>query len=393
PCFLPDVGTGGQVEDIPLSENNDSCSEYHRNPSTGALYLVVYGPREKNDAGEMESHAFYVQVGVQKESEGWIDYWGAAEIKKGLEGQKASANPDEKQMIQGIIDAVTAIDSTILRGTGNTGLLLNRALNDAFSESNLFQNQTTTYNRKDAYCWEAFEGEYTGDEKYRAWMKHSIIGGFIASKMSNAVSGDAYGIPDDELNRMIGFSVSFMFEGSGFSLPLYNGFGQFDNIDLVGIAHLLKGMIKEERRSRDDDRGKWYVPLFESHNPMNIHVSYKNGNDSHDVFSRFNNGEGLSWKTVTRSRFLNIIAGVGVLIIKARDYVSEYNPPLKYSNRSAFFWFEAARRYNGGLQDETNDANYERICNYMSNFKSLDGRYGEQVYYYYDYLLKISGIY
>ncbi len=392
PCYLPDVGNGDSIPMIDISGNNDCCYIYYRDVTTGIIYRDVIIPGEGNTTST-------IRVAVGKDTSSGRVRYSLQEIVEGLESQKeGDENSPRNQCIDGIIDAIKAISKSIVHDASGYSLVYSLAA--AFAQSDAFQEQTTTYNgeKNEITCWDAFDRDYVGKDKYYQWMKHSIIGGFIASKMSTdrinipgtaIAPTSAIGVSESDLNRMIGFSVSFMYDRSGYDMPLYSSNG---TMDLVGVANLMKAMIREERRARGS-----IVP-GEKSNLSNVNEYYWNdhageventvvpGNKRSKYFAEFDSGDGsLTYEAINNSQFLSVIAGVGVLFISA-DMVMNYERPV-YEKYSVGFWLESARRYNGGGEGITNDTNLTRIKNYCSNFKYFDDRYSRYVDQYVDEFL------
>lgn len=350
PCALDD-NNHSHPEVIYINQNYDYCILVMRDLS-GNLSMFIDTP-----AGSVR-----VYVGYKDLKTGKVTYHSISHIIRQLEGsiQDLHENSPLKRAIKGVIEGLKALN------TGVEGLR-SGDLVKAIEQSNLIVTE----------LWSDFLSEYTGSNRLGTFMKHAIIGGFIASKLNYSLHSG------EKENRMIGFAVSYMYEQyyikTGNKIKIYGGVNSSDTIDLVGIANLVKAIISVEVTFKSGSDKK---------NIMNVHEkSFKRGNTG-DYLKDFK----LTFGDIANNTFYSVIAGVAVLFEstnKARAMLNANNRSDRHD--SVFFWLEAARAYNGGCPEcgGTGLKNRSVTALYVSSFYNIDNRYKPSILLYFKYLFDL----
>jgi hypothetical protein len=158
-------------------------------------------------------------------------YYTLTQIIEHLEYNEKGSNFSKeviKQILQGIKEALTSIGGLNFD---------NEALASDIVGAVIESNRMLKKNANGISDWDLWDREYAGLNKLGKFIKHSIIGGYIATKMKVRKSDDETELAD---NRKIGFAVSYANENNSYGLFLYiPGSFQTSIIDLVGVANLV----------------------------------------------------------------------------------------------------------------------------------------------------------
>ena len=290
-----------------------------------------------------------ISVGKGKETTNgfvWTEHYSPDVIIKQLIEHKYGKSQEVRDFIDGIIEGVKAIASgtgawsgKVNKGDVHLGMGLGEALARAVEQSNLMV----------AELWDDFNKNYTGPNKNSQFMKHAIIGGYIASQMGSMLCELFRTHNLGKMKREIGFATSYMYEifqrlNPGIKLNIH---GYDGKMDLVGIANLMLAMFIEEWRARFDSPEFIRIKDGTINDVGNISggANWK-ANFTGSGAAYFNNMFTADGYDKTKSsRFMNIMASMAVFFSKT-ELVKTYQ--RHESLNSVTFWLEAARRYNGG---------------------------------------------
>jgi hypothetical protein len=351
PCYLPDLGNGDSIPMIDISGNNDTClANLNLHTDDGkTCYIIIILPNKA------PVKVYLGTVSVGSDGSFTIGRWySIGEIK--VVGPYGPLTQETSDFIDGIKEAFEFMGNSI------NGLLSGK---DVFEAIN-YMNQYLT-----KYQWEVFSkvtSNYDVKDQRIQFMKHAIIGGYIASKMRNF--SDATGTPYADEGRMnfeIGFWVSFYAErattwyntkfNTNYTIPL---FSTADEMGLIAIAELVKilSVAEHSHLKRVNEEKQMGNPLaFLQENAMNVtSLPHK----SEDGWWLFNGYVDKSGKTLipaisfsglehigVMNRFTNVGLGVRILFNKLQEPKATGEDPTFSHAQSLLAWLKAARLYNG----------------------------------------------
>ncbi|MCE5223017.1 hypothetical protein LLG10_02350, partial [bacterium] len=234
---------------------------------------------------------------------------------------------------------------------------------------------------------EGYFGSFRGislesDEKdATTFMKHAIIGGYIATKMQK-YDDNAY----NQYDTIIGFWVSFWMEQSGIQMKIMPGYSgvpkETESSCLIDLANIVKAMILQESHF---GKGKDDINKPDNDGMIGLMQVYKNRSGWDFITSDYAKyGKELNFNEYTDEKghetknkkalnpFNNIGIGVGHLYAKLTGSEKTYKystgergaPTLKQ-------WLDAAGHYNGSGPSGSYRQNIASII-----FKGIDNREG-----------------
>ncbi len=382
-CLVPDLNIGGPSY-LSFYNNYDTCS-------LDPLYRDVFGNIYR-DIKLPDGSTIRLKVAQDKLIGGrWNRKW-ITDVKDITDQLDAllKENPfwsrEKKEYIRGIRDAVISIAN----GTKGLGLPIGEKLALAIDQANLIVSE----------LWGDFNIEYDGPDKNAQFMKHAIIGGFIASQMGS-MSSKLFKTHDiDAVKREIGFSVSYMHEifqrlNPDYKMEIFNGGAYAGNrMDLVGIANLMLAIFVEEWRARGDSAGGVKKRDGTINDVGNVNGLAWRGNFFNDDGSSASGSAYFkylfsadNYNATKSSRFMNVLASTAILFSKTELVKAEFVMANRSESvNSVFSWLEAARRYNGGADNGGTYRHRRRIRNFVSNFAAIDKRFSYSIRTYSDYM-------
>ncbi len=359
PCAVDDLNINSKPElQFTVDQSNDYCVLAYRN-SQGEIFIPIDTP-----AGTVN-----LVIGRRIGGVDW--FYSFNDIIENLRNMwRLTRNPALRQALRGIIDGISALVSGV-DGLTHFNLI------DAIYQSNLITRE----------LWSDFESAYKGDSPVRTFMRHAIIGGYIASQMGSIDPGTSFAKRhnQDQLKREIGFTVSYIYEifqtlNPSINLKIHrSGLNLDSRMDLVGIANITLAIFAAEWESRLDPIFGRDEPigLIDGYNDVgNIHKGTWNIKGERD-FDRYLDNltiRDFTHRQIRRSnRFYNVMASVAILFSKV-DSVKTYLS----SPDSVFFWLETMRRYNISIGDDgkpvTNADNLEIFGMYKKYIHQIEGR-------------------
>jgi RHS repeat-associated protein len=360
PCRVPDLSMGGPLGSV--RNNYDSCSidPLYRDQfgNISRKITLPSGATIKLELGKMNADG----------SISW--YTDVSQITDQLDFliNNPGVSPENREYLRGIRDAVIAIAN----GTQGRGLPLGEKLALAIEQANLIV----------AELWSEYNKENDDPDKHYQFMRHAIVGGYIAHFMGNYyINTEAYYLAEDEskINRLIGFAISYVSynEFNFGNLNIDNGFANPGQMDLLGLANLMKAIVAAEWIGR---REKGIGIVTDPNNLANVNSEWKTDH----MTGRWKK---LDFAKIKKSRLLSIMAGVSEIYWKAIVTMS-CHPHLPFNSTN--FWLETVRYYNydqsiqGSI--DTNDANYDWMKSVLKHVKMGDRRQLSQYIRYEDWL-------
>jgi RHS repeat-associated protein len=375
PCYLPDVGNGDSIPMIDISGNNDTClANLNLHTDDGkTCYIIVILPNKA------PVKVFLGTVSKGSDGSFTLGRWYAiGEIK--VVGPYGPLIQETSDFIDGINEAIKFMGNSI------NGLLSGR---DVFEAIN-YMNQYLT-----EYQWNIFSrvtSNYDVKDQRMQFMKHAIIGGYIASKMRNFSDATGTEYADEgRMNFEIGFWVSFYAERASlkyadgnkekaYLIPLFTK-GIIPG--LIEIANLVKILAVAEQGDSSGDPDAFLVA-----NVMNVERTTKDGmiaagktpgngqwlvDSSRNMHSlTFDGLDDIQNGYEPDKRFVNIALGVGYLfkIMQLADCTDDklaFGEPISLEN-----WLRGLRRYNGNTKEKGSQT-YKHSVKIMNLFRLLYG--------------------
>ena len=344
----------------PIKHQNDQCYLVYTNQSmelyksitlpNGATVKIILGYGYIDDKGIFVYNIQYI----------------ADDLPIIVVTDSSSNSELTKYFIKGIREGIKALYNSQLSGA--FGVL------DALSNANEFISSG---------YFDTFKDISFGNnmEDATAFMKHAIIGGYIASKMQK-YSDDKY----NQYDNIIGFWTSFWMERSGIQMdimPNYSGKPEeSEESCLVDLANIVKAMILQEchfgygegdinKPDKDGMIGLMQVYMDSSGWDF-VTSDYAKYGRGLNFYEYINQKGHESENKKALNPFNNIGIGVGHLYAKLTGSEKTYNystgergaPTLKQ-------WLDAAGHYNGSGVSGSYRQNVANII-----FKGVDSRQG-----------------
>ncbi|MCE5224225.1 hypothetical protein LLG10_08650, partial [bacterium] len=314
-------------------------------------------------------------------------YKAKIEFFFGPEAIFLSKPPRVKITIEGLDGPIDELTSNFIRGiyAGLDALFEGNSLiniNDLFAA---IDNASSLTDYFDEFCkitGRDPKGSYWGEASVATtFMKHAIIGGYIATKMQN------FGVEnEDNINNMIGFWVSFFAERARIYYKNVHGYARnipfqssSDELGLIDIANFCKILAVAENGD-----GSVEDNVFTTHNNNQMNVTYAPNKNNYWLFDGSN---GLTEIDFTKAsyigydnsaKFVNIGAGIGILFSFVKDSTPDgigFHTKLRL-----YDWLCAGRSYNGDLKDRTGKKNitYNHAKKLMILINTLyKGKFGQ----------------
>jgi RHS repeat-associated protein len=373
PCFLPDVGSGEKFEDI-LIDNNNTCSVGGLYTDDGKnVYTIVVLP---NGA------SVKVYVGRTKEDENGnliVGVWFI--VGDFMVGESFGGGDGTDDFIIGLKQALEIMAKEPGR------ILSGRDVFEAITYSNA--NMSVKYLEN----FKIITGEYSIEEKRSMFMKHCILGGYIASKMNSFSEATVTEYDDEErTNFEIGFWVSFYADratqlyDSVYTIPLFSKDGEMGLIDIANVVKILAvaehSETNEERGFVNNEQNPGCSSAFRFYDVMNVSTApgartagsgwwlFK-GDDKQVKKLRFDLVEVFG----VNNRFNNIGLGVGILFNKLNLSIVTGPDPTYAKAQNLLGWLRAARIYNGNTKPK-NSITYNHSVKLFELFETL---YGDEI--------------
>jgi len=258
-----------------------------------------------------------------------------------------------KITIEGFTGPLDELTSNFIRGiyAGFDALFGGNSfinVNDLFAAVNNASNLVDYFDEFCKITGRNPNAQYWGEASVATtFMKHAIIGGYIASKMQN------FGVENENnINNMIGFWVSFFAERARIYYKNEHGYARnipfqssSDELGLIDIANFCKILaIAENGDGSVEDN------VFTTHNDNQMNVTYAPNKDNYWLFDGRN---GLTEIDFTKAnyigfdnsaKFVNIGAGIGILFNKMQTSTPDgigFHTKLRL-----YDWLCAGRSYN-----------------------------------------------
>ncbi|MCK5848676.1 MAG: hypothetical protein KAH01_05715, partial [Caldisericia bacterium] len=379
PCFLPDVGTGGQVGDIPLNDNNNTClANFNVFSDDGeTFYKLVKLPNDQY------VKVYLGTVNIGDDGSFTVGRWYTmSEVK--VVGTIGPITKETDDFIEGIEEAIKFMSNK------RNGLMSAKALWEGLTYMNQYLTKEMWNN------FSTITANYSESEQRKQFMKHAVIGGYVASKMKNFSDATGTTYADEGMvNFEIGFWVSFYAEratnwyntkfNTNYIIPL---FSTDDEVGLITISNLVKVLCNAEHGGNNgnptsflaDDTmnvkysggfvtgapGSWIAQGAYGNKKLNysgLYTTYKEWNSKKEC-----------WETLIspNNRFINISIGVGVLFNKLQDKKATGARPAFSGKSSLLEWLKATRLYNGRLTEKHSET-YNHCLHISNLFRILYG--------------------
>ncbi|MCE5223891.1 hypothetical protein LLG10_06895, partial [bacterium] len=367
----------------PINHQNDQCYLMYTNGTTSWVFITLPNGYKAKIEFFFGPEAIFLG--------------GSVKIKITIEGLDGPIDELTSNFINGIYAGFNALfESNSLISIND----LIAAVNNASSLTDYFDDFCKITGRDP-------KGSYWGEASVATtFMKHAIIGGYIASKMqkyneANKRNDSAEGYRDfDRFDVIIGFWVSFWAERTGMKNPIYidrksiplsdfntksSEVDQATIASLVDIANIVKAIAYTESgiNDKNDSVNQYNIGGMMQVNISGWEFSNTSWGSGLNFISTKKKSDGKGGYIVENKDFLNafnqIGIGVGILYTKLISH-SDYLYSDGYRTPSIHDWLDAASYYYGNDPEDPADPSTpyrDYIKNILFYDKSLSKKWGD----------------